>query len=204
MPSSPPSEPFVQSGDQLESFLRSFWQRQVTTAEEETPDFRHPPLPLARIKKVMKSDPDVRMIAADAPIIFCKACEIFIAEMTARAFIVADSNKRRTLSRSDIARAIAKSDQFDFLIDILPREDPIPSAPSYNSAGGSSKLRGKRKDDDLIRDNTVGPAEIPADMVDVDEPQVTAPQGQQVAENSGMMALHQLETLLSSAQDRPA
>ena len=61
MPVSPPNEPYVQSGDQLEPFLRSFWQRQVTTAEEETPDFRHPPLPLARIKKVMKSDPDVRV-----------------------------------------------------------------------------------------------------------------------------------------------
>ncbi|KIJ33169.1 hypothetical protein M422DRAFT_183532 [Sphaerobolus stellatus SS14] len=149
MPAPPTQEPFVQSGDQLETFLRSFWQRQVTTAEEETPDFRHPPLPLARIKKVMKSDPDVRMIAADAPIIFCKACEIFIAEMTARAFIVADSNKRRTLSRSDIARAIAKSDQFDFLIDILPREDPIPSAPSYNHASGSNVKKGKKKEEDV-------------------------------------------------------
>lgn len=61
MPSPSVTEPFVQSGDQLEPFLRSFWQRQVSTAEEETPDFRHPLLPLARIKKVMKSDPDVRV-----------------------------------------------------------------------------------------------------------------------------------------------
>jgi len=68
--------------------------------------------------------------------------------MTARAFIVADSNKRRTLSRSDIARAIAKSDQFDFLIDILPREDPIPSAPSYNHGGSSSK-KGKKKEEEV-------------------------------------------------------
>ncbi|EJD42413.1 histone-fold-containing protein [Auricularia subglabra TFB-10046 SS5] len=115
--------PYVQSGDSLESFLRSFWQRQIDAAEQEMPDVRHPPLPLARIKKVMKSDPDVKMIAADAPILFCKACEIFIAEITARAFIIADSDKRRTLSRSDIAKAISKSDQFDFLIDIIPRED---------------------------------------------------------------------------------
>ncbi|KAF8522383.1 histone-fold-containing protein [Gautieria morchelliformis] len=149
MPTSSPTDPYVQSGDQLEPFLRSFWQRQVSTAEEETPDFRHPPLPLARIKKVMKSDPDVRMIAADAPIIFCKACEIFIAEMTARAFIVADSNKRRTLSRSDIARAIAKSDQFDFLIDILPREDPMPTTPAFTAVPGPSTKRGKKKDEEV-------------------------------------------------------
>ncbi|KAF7300899.1 CBFD-NFYB-HMF domain-containing protein [Mycena kentingensis (nom. inval.)] len=78
----------------------------------------------SEILPTTKSDPDVKMIAADAPVLFCKACEIFIAEITARAFIVADSNKRRTLSRADIAKALTKSDQFDFLIDIVPREEP--------------------------------------------------------------------------------
>ena len=55
------TEPYVQSGEPLHEFLRSFWQRQVDQAEEEVPDYRHPPLPLARIKKVMKSDPDVKV-----------------------------------------------------------------------------------------------------------------------------------------------
>jgi hypothetical protein len=55
------TQPFVQPGEPLNDFLRSFWQRQVDTAEQETPDYRHPALPLARIKKVMKSDPDVKV-----------------------------------------------------------------------------------------------------------------------------------------------
>lgn len=55
------NEPFVRAGEPLSDFLRSFWQRQIDTAEQETPDYRHPPLPLARIKKVMKSDPDVKV-----------------------------------------------------------------------------------------------------------------------------------------------
>ncbi|KAI0333388.1 histone-fold-containing protein [Cubamyces sp. BRFM 1775] len=137
--SSSSSKPFVQPGEPLHEFLRSFWQRQVDAAEQETPDYRHPPLPLARIKKVMKSDPEVKMIAADAPILFCKACEIFIAEITARAFIIADSNKRRTLSRADIAKALSKSDQFDFLIDIVPREEPPGAA---GQAGGKGQKKG--------------------------------------------------------------
>ncbi|KDR71088.1 hypothetical protein GALMADRAFT_254272 [Galerina marginata CBS 339.88] len=134
------TQPFVQPGEPLNEFLRSFWQRQIDAAEQETPDYRHPPLPLARIKKVMKSDPDVKMIAADAPILFCKACEIFIAEITARAFVVADSNKRRTLSRADIAKALSKSDQFDFLIDIVPREEA--AFPTHLNGAGSSKKAG--------------------------------------------------------------
>lgn len=66
---------------------------------------------------------------------------VFIEEITARAFIVADSNKRRTLSRSDIAKALSKSDQFDFLIDIVPRELGMPSLPSHGPGGSSEGKR---------------------------------------------------------------
>lgn len=61
-----PTTPYVQPGEPLNDFLRSFWQRQIDAAEQETPDYRHPPLPLARIKKVMKSDPDVK-VCMNAP-----------------------------------------------------------------------------------------------------------------------------------------
>lgn len=67
---------------------------------------------------------------------------VFIAEITGRAFIVADSNKRRTLSRADIAKALTKSDHFDFLIDIVPREEAAFSGqptlpPAVPGAGGA-------------------------------------------------------------------
>ncbi|KAL1699315.1 histone-fold-containing protein [Schizophyllum commune] len=155
MPPEAPIEPFVQPGQPLNDFLRSFWQRQVDAAEQETPDYRHPALPLARIKKVMKSDPDVKMIAADAPILFCKACEIFIAEITARAFIVADANKRRTLSRADIAKALSKSDQFDFLIDIVPRDD-LPYAPGGGGGGGGGGSKQQLKTEEENRNGGEG------------------------------------------------
>jgi len=71
----------------------------------------------------MKADPEVKMISAEAPILFAKGCEIFITELTMRAWIHAEENKRRTLQRSDIAAALTKSDMFDFLIDVVPRED---------------------------------------------------------------------------------
>lgn len=71
----------------------------------------------------MKADPEVKMISAEAPILFAKGCDVFITELTMRAWIHAEDNKRRTLQRSDIAAALAKSDMFDFLIDIVPREE---------------------------------------------------------------------------------
>ncbi|OAX39869.1 hypothetical protein K503DRAFT_715658 [Rhizopogon vinicolor AM-OR11-026] len=99
-----PTTPYAYSGEPLNDFLRPFWQRRVGATEQEAPDYKHPPLPLARIKKVMSSDPDVKMIAADTPTLFCKACETFISKITARVFIISDSNKR-ILSPADIAKS---------------------------------------------------------------------------------------------------
>lgn len=103
--------------------LATYWHQTINALENEAHDFKIHQLPLARIKKVMKADPEVKMISAEAPILFAKGCDIFITELTMRAWIHAEDNKRRTLQRSDIAAALAKSDMFDFLIDIVPRED---------------------------------------------------------------------------------
>lgn len=82
----------------------------------------------------MKLDEDVKMISAEAPLLFAKAAEIFIHELTLRAWIHTENNKRRTLQRNDIAMAISKFDQFDFLIDIVPREEikPVRKEPTTN------------------------------------------------------------------------
>lgn len=108
--------------------LTTYWQQIINHLETDNHDYKLHQLPLARIKKVMKADPDVKMISAEAPILFAKGCDIFITELTMRAWIHAEENKRRTLQRSDIASALGKSDMFDFLIDIVPREEAASHA----------------------------------------------------------------------------
>ncbi|KAK1756244.1 histone-fold-containing protein [Echria macrotheca] len=108
---------------QYKDILTAYWQQTIQHLESDTHDYKLHQLPLARIKKVMKADPEVKMISAEAPILFAKGCDIFITELTMRAWIHAEENKRRTLQRSDIASALSKSDMFDFLIDIVPREE---------------------------------------------------------------------------------
>lgn len=108
--------------------------------ENDTHDYKLHQLPLARIKKVMKADPEVKMISAEAPILFAKGCDIFITELTMRAWIHAEENKRRTLQRSDIASALAKSDMFDFLIDIVPREEMAARDKRASVAGSATTL----------------------------------------------------------------
>lgn len=111
-----------QQQQQLQQQLQSFWANQYQEIERVT-DFKNHSLPLARIKKIMKADEDVRMISAEAPVIFARACEMFILELTLRSWNHTEENKRRTLQKNDIAAAITRTDIFDFLVDIVPRED---------------------------------------------------------------------------------
>ncbi|KAF4347111.1 nuclear transcription factor Y subunit C-2 [Cannabis sativa] len=111
-----------QQQQQQQQQLQMFWANQMQEIEQTT-DFKNHSLPLARIKKIMKADEDVRMISAEAPVIFAKACEMFILELTLRSWIHTEENKRRTLQKNDIAAAISRTDVFDFLVDIIPRDE---------------------------------------------------------------------------------
>ena len=122
-----------QHDKRLADGLARFWASQATEMEAleigTEQDFKnHNDLPLARIKRIMKSDEDVRMISAEAPILFAKACEMFILELTLRclylcrlfSFKLLDSifrswchsehSRRRTLQKEDVQAAIRKTD----------------------------------------------------------------------------------------------
>lgn len=92
----------------------------------------HHPLPLSRIKKIMKqSGEDVRMISCESPLVFAKASELFIQELTRRAFNFSVQGKRRTVRKEDIATAVTTTDIFDFLVDMV----------SASVAGGSATAK---------------------------------------------------------------
>ncbi|RCI04738.1 hypothetical protein CU098_010407 [Rhizopus stolonifer] len=118
MPPPPTTTTTTTTGSTQPAFdLTHFWTEQMQEIGSNEPDFKNHALPLARIKKVMKTDQDVK--ANDQ----CRGCEMFITELTRRAWVHAEENKRRTLQRSDVATAISKTDMCDFLIDIVPREE---------------------------------------------------------------------------------
>ncbi|KAH8098574.1 hypothetical protein JL720_1531 [Aureococcus anophagefferens] len=70
---------------------------ETTKALTEAPsvDIRELELPLARIKRIMKLEDEVQsqldgrknmMVSSEAPVVFAKACELFIREITTRAW----------------------------------------------------------------------------------------------------------------------
>ena len=86
-------------------------------------DLKRQELPLARIKKIMKLDEDVKMISAEAPVLFGKACEMFIHELTMRAWI---HTEVRIMLSSSLYLSISKSafisdrDRADTIITLPP------------------------------------------------------------------------------------
>jgi len=118
--------------------LQMFWHSQTIKIQQINPEeneFKVHPLPLARIKKIMKTDDNVKMISAETPILFAKACELFINDLTKRAWHSAHDNKRRTLQKPDVSSAAASADEYDFLVDIVPRPDTFPGHSGSQSNG---------------------------------------------------------------------
>lgn len=48
------------------------------------------------------------MISAEAPVLLAKAAEIFIEELTLRAWMHTEESKRKTLQKSDISQAVSR------------------------------------------------------------------------------------------------
>lgn len=113
--------------EELEQALDNLIQGQKDEIKRLTPtEFKNHQLPLARVKKIMKTDEDVKMISSETPALFAKACELFIIEITRRSWVHTDENKRRTLQKSDVADSIQNTLIFDFLVDVIN-----PNSSSY-------------------------------------------------------------------------
>ena len=78
---------------------------ETTKALSEAPsvDIRELELPLARIKRIMKLEDEVQsqldgrknmMVSSEAPVVFAKACELFILELTLRSWCYSEQSKR--------------------------------------------------------------------------------------------------------------
>lgn len=59
------------------------------------------------------------MISAETPVIFARACEMFIMDITIRATQFAEyDNERLVLTKKSILDTIKNTDIFDFLMEI--------------------------------------------------------------------------------------
>ncbi|KAK3122918.1 hypothetical protein QOZ80_8AG0620240 [Eleusine coracana subsp. coracana] len=105
----------------LQQQLRAFWSCKLAEIEQRS-EFKNHNLPLAKIKKIMKANMDVTRIAAEVPVLFAKACEMFIQDLALRGWDHTEEDRRRMLQKNDLSVALSRTEMFDFLADISPRD----------------------------------------------------------------------------------
>lgn len=103
--------------------ISEFWQEALQEAEAPRAQPCEPSLPLARIKRLMKIEEDVRMVASEVPVLFSLVADVFVQELTLRAWIHTEESKRRILQRGDVSAAVKTSPMYDFLVYIVPPYD---------------------------------------------------------------------------------
>ena len=76
-------------------------------------------LPLSKIKRIMKMDPDTRLVSTDGVLMVACATELFVKTLATTAARNAVRGKRKTVQKRDIDNCILNMEQFEFLENMV-------------------------------------------------------------------------------------
>lgn len=99
--------------------------------------------PMSRIRKIAKLDPEVGAIGKDATFLLTSAVELFAQFLCSEAVLQADRHNRKTVNRTDIARACANHSSLWFLRQDFPLTSTIESASTRRGRPSTSSRKGK-------------------------------------------------------------
>lgn len=125
-------------------------EEEVEAVEEKVADLVKSQLPLGRVKRICKMNPDVEMLNAEALQLMTKAAELFIKEFSNAANQNAAMEKRKTIQPKDLDKAIKKMWEFAFLEDALdgwPKMQPKKRKPGANQDTGTEDTILEETDD---------------------------------------------------------
>ncbi|ODH24659.1 hypothetical protein ACO22_05306 [Paracoccidioides brasiliensis] len=83
----------------------------------------HAALPLTRIKKIIHLDEDIAQCSNNAAFVIAVATEMFIRYLAEQGYNVVKSERkpRRTIQYKDLATAVSRIDNLEFLADVIPK-----------------------------------------------------------------------------------
>ncbi|OCL01304.1 histone-fold-containing protein [Glonium stellatum] len=93
-------------------------------------------LPLARVKKIINADEDVGACSNNAAFVIALATEMFIqyfAEQT-HTVVKTERKPRRNIQYRDVANAVARIDNLEFLSDVVPKTMPYKKYKEQKAA----------------------------------------------------------------------
>lgn len=83
----------------------------------------HVSLPLARVQKIIVADPNHLTVSKNASFAIALATEMFIQHLanTTHNVVKAERKPRRNIQYRDVSSAVAKTDNLEFLVDVVPK-----------------------------------------------------------------------------------
>ncbi|RCK60839.1 DNA polymerase epsilon subunit C [Candida viswanathii] len=82
-------------------------------------------LPISKIKRIFKMDPDYAGASASAVYTAGLATELFVQYFAEQASLLAKMEKRKKIQYKDFANAVSAHDALNFLGDTIPKTHPI-------------------------------------------------------------------------------
>lgn len=105
--------------------------------------------PVSRIKRILAQDPDINACSNPAAFLVTLSTELFIQHLAASAHSVvrAERKPRKNIQYKDLANAVARSDNLEFLSDVVPRTVPFKEvkAKKARKAADEKDERGQAK-----------------------------------------------------------
>jgi len=101
-------------------------------------------LPLSRVKKIIALDSDINMCSNHAAFVITLATEMFIQYMAEQGHNVVKSERkpRRNIQYRDLSNAVARLDNLEFLVDVVPRTVPYKQVKEKKAPAGPSLPNG--------------------------------------------------------------
>jgi histone H3/H4 len=95
-------------------------------------------IPLARVRKTAKLDPEVGNINKAALLALNKATELFVQQLAKRTFADMQQSRRKgsTIKETDLISTINRSNRYRFLVRDFPVQQPLPKAVPVEAEGG--------------------------------------------------------------------
>ncbi|KGB76544.1 DNA polymerase epsilon p12 subunit [Cryptococcus deuterogattii 99/473] len=84
--------------------------------------------PVTRVKKIVKADRDIDIMSSEAVFMVSVAAEYFIKHFMEEGYTKARLEKRKLINYRDMANVVARSEEFDFLKDVIPTPMPLSEA----------------------------------------------------------------------------
>ncbi|KAL2051659.1 hypothetical protein ABVK25_008073 [Lepraria finkii] len=164
-------------------------------------------LPLARVKKILQIDEDTVKVSNNAAFVITIATEMFIRHLAEQAMNIAklDKKPRRNIQYKDLANAVARIDNLQFLEDVIPRTTTYREYKTKKASKATTQGPPLLQNGQTTLDGSHPLLQRPAQMADpqraamddgnmsdgtIDEPSVAQTQPARVNGNAGLVFEH--------------